>query len=403
MEPISRQLEELKRKLARIDAKYAQPAAIAAPAGLPRGREVRTAAGRHWEMDRVWAAHELHGNADIGALSELPDALLEILDPDTAAVAPCGRWAFLDTETTGLAGGTGTMAFLTGIGWISPRGFELRQYFLRDHGEEPSALTAMSEFLGQFDVLITYNGKAFDQPLLESRYVLARIRPPFARLKHIDLLFSARRLWRLALDSCRLKELEARILGVERKGDPDGALIPNLYFEWLRRRDAAPLEPVFEHNAIDILSLACLTAVVPLAFQDPGRLKNGAEMVGLARWLRNEGRLEEAAALMRAALRRSLPEPLVFETLWQAAELERKLGRHDAALSLWSELSTVRNAWQAQAFERLAIHFEHREKNIAMALEMTRAALAIEASEELRKREERLARKASAPRPARLL
>jgi tetratricopeptide (TPR) repeat protein len=403
MEPLTRQLEELKRKLARIDAKYAAAPAPAPAAMALEGREASTAAGVHWEMDRLWPAQARHGSADIGALCELPDDLLVVLDPETAAQAPCYRWAFLDTETTGLAGGAGTAAFLTGVGWISPRGFELRQYFLRDHGEEASALTALAELLGQFDVLITYNGRAFDQPLLETRYVLSRIRPPFARMKHIDLLYAARRLWRLALESCRLKELEKRILGVERVGDPDGALIPQLYFTWLRSRHAGPLQPVFEHNALDILSLACLTAVVPMAFQNPRALRQGAEMAGLSRWLANEGRLEEAAALLRESLQRPMTEALVWESLWRLAELERKLGRHDAALAAWSELSTARNPWQAQAYERLAIHFEHRERNYAMALEMTRAALALEPGDELRKREARLRDKAGRGRPGRLL
>jgi uncharacterized protein YprB with RNaseH-like and TPR domain len=402
MEPIARQLEELKRKLARIDARYAKPASRAAR-GLERGREVETSLGKHWEMDRCWPAHFRHGNADVGSLSELPDDLLTVLDAEAAVRAPASKWAFLDTETTGLAGGTGTLSFLTGVGWISERGFELRQYFLRDHGEEASALAALAELLEGFEVLVTYNGKAFDQPLLEARYVLARQRPPFGRLAHVDLLYSARRLWRLALESCRLKELEARVLGVERQGDPDGALIPNLYFEWLRRGDAGPLEPVFEHNALDILSLACLTGVVPFAFREPGGLKNAAEMVGLARWLKRQDRLEEAAALMREAVRRNLPENLLWETLWQLGEMERKLGRLEAAVSMWTELAGVRNPWRAGAYERLAMHFERREKNYAMALEMTRAARALEDSEPLRKREERLAERLRRPAAARLL
>jgi tetratricopeptide (TPR) repeat protein len=220
---------------------------------------------------------------------------------------------------------------------------------------------------------------------------------------HVDLLFGARRLWRLALERCRLQDLESKILGVERVGDVGGGFIPELYFEWLRTGNGKPLEPVFRHNATDILSLACLTAVAPMAMRDPARLKSGAEMVGVARWLRNEGKLEEALALMRGALRRRMEEPLVYETLWQAGEIERKLGRVEEAAALWSELAAVRNPWQAQALERLAIHYEHAKKDAAKALEMTRAALALGESAELRKREERLARKASAPKPGRLI
>ena len=126
-------------------------------------------------------------------------------------------------------------------------------------------------------------------------------------------------------------------------------------------------------------------------------------MVGLARWFRNEGRVEEAIALMREALNRKLDEQLLWETLWQFADMERKLERHSAALALWSELSTARNPRQAEALERLAIHYEHREKNHAMALEMTLAALALQPSEALQKRTARLQKKAAGPKPGRLL
>lgn len=364
---------------------------------------METERGRHWEIERSWPAHYRHGRADVGELSELPEDLLTVLEPDERVKAPAERWVFVDTETTGLSGGTGTVAFLIGAGWITPRGFELKQYFLRDHSEEASALAALGAHLAAFDVVVTYNGKAFDVPLLETRYVMARMKSPFARMAHVDLLFGARRVWRLALERCRLQDLETRIIGVERVGDVGGGFIPELYFEWLRTGNGRPLEPVFRHNATDILSLACLTAVAPMAMRDPARLRSGAEMVGVARWLRNEGRLEEALGLMRAALRRRMEEPLVYETLWQVGEIERKLGRVEAAVEVWKELSAVRNPWQVQALERLAVHYEHGWKNPVLALEMTRAALALGESAELRKREQRLARKAAAPKPGRLI
>lgn len=402
MDALKAQLDELRARLARIDARYqAEPAPETR--ALPDGVEVQTALGRHWEIERQWPAHHRHGTADVGALSELPRDLLAVLVDEEGVVVEPERWAFLDTETSGLAGGSGTFAFLVGVGHISARGFELRQFFMRDHGEESSLLGALAEYLERFDVLVTYNGKAYDQPLLETRYRLARMREPFPRLRHVDLLFSARRIWRLALESCRLQELEQRILGVERIGDVAGAFIPNLYFEYLRTRNFEPLRAVVSHNAIDILSLACLTAIVPTAFRDPARLTSAPEMVALARWFRREGRLEEAAELMRQALRKPLAEELVYETLWHLAELERKLQREAAAIERCAELSTVRNPFQAQAYERLAMHYERREKNPALALEMTLAALAIEDSEALRKRAERLRGKLSAPKAGRLL
>ena len=150
----------------------------------------------------------------------------------------CSKWAFLDTETTGLAGGSGTYAFLIGVGRITPAGFELRQFFMRDLAEEASLLHGLSEYLAQFDTLVTYNGKTYDQPLLETRYRMARMKPPFGRMEHLDLLFGARRLWKLRFDSCRLVDLENQILGFEREGDLPGEMIPYVYFEYLRKREA---------------------------------------------------------------------------------------------------------------------------------------------------------------------
>lgn len=399
---LKHQLEELRARLSRIDARY-ESAPAPSTRALPEGAEVTTSAGTHWEIEKLWPAHFHHGTADVGALSELPHDLLEALVNQPGVNVPVTRWAFLDTETSGLSGGSGAFAFLVGVGAITSRGFELRQFFMRDHGEEPSLLMALSDHLSRFDLLVTYNGRAFDQPLLETRYRLSRLREPFPRLLHVDLLYSARRLWRLALESCRLQELEQRILGVERHGDVAGGLIPNLYFQYLHTRDFRPLAPVISHNAIDILSLACLTAIVPTAFRDPSRLTNGAEMVALARYFRNEGRIEEALSLMREALKRKMDEPLMWETLWQAADLERKLDHHEAAIALWSELSTARNPRQPEALERLAIHYERREKNYGMALEMTLAALAISPTKALEKRAARLNKKAGGPKPGRLL
>lgn len=402
---LQRQLDLLRRKVARIDEKYAAPVhVVPQPGAIPfESREVETPLGKHLQISKTWPQLHRHGNSDVGALTELPPDLLSVLGGDDRIEAPAARWAFLDTETTGLAGGSGTIAFLIGVGAITDRGFELTQYFIRDFGEEPSALEALAAHLEQFDVLVTYNGKAYDQPLLETRFRMSRLKPPFARFKHVDLLFSARRLWKLALERCKLTDLEARILGFERVNDVGGAMIPHLFFEYIRSRNLRPLWPVFTHNAYDILSLACLAAIVPAAFRDPERLRSAEEMIGLARWLRNEERFDESLSLMRRAVNRRIAEPLLFETLWHIAEIERKLGRHDAALAVYTEISTTSNAYRGKAYERLAIHYEHKEKNPLMALEMTQAALRITDSEDLRRRAERLLKKASTPKPGRLL
>jgi uncharacterized protein YprB with RNaseH-like and TPR domain len=407
MEDIQQQLAALRRRVARIDHKYA---AASGPEGTPpgprdgrpgrcfieeliSGEVVTTPYGEHFETEKVWERHRRHGSVDISDLAELPEDLLEPLSAGTVARAHPTKWAFLDTETTGLAGGTGTYAFLVGVGSIDAAGFRLRQFFMRDYGEEASLLWRLSEYLGRFDVLITYNGKAYDQPLLETRYRMARASGhPFDRMQHLDLLFGARRLWKLRLESCRLVDLENQILGVERQGDLPGEMIPYCYFEYLRTKQAFRLVPIFHHNALDILSLACLTAIVPLAFRRPedAALRHGADLIGLARWLLQGGRQEEALRLFRRAVEMGLPDGLLFKTLWDIGATEKRLGREDAALAAVTELAGSRNPYRVRALEELAKHYEHRQRNYAMALEMTRSALAIEDTPGIRRREQRL-------------
>src|SRR3954453_17110145 len=244
MEDVQQQLAALRRRIANITLPSELPPPPPRPPMLRYGIEeflsgevVKTALGEHFETERVWERHRRHGSVDISYLAELPEDLLEPLSGGAVSPAHPAKSAFLDTETTRLARGPGPSAFLIGVGSIDSPGFRLRQFFMRDYGEEPSLLHRLREHLAQFDVLITYNGKAYDQPLLETRFRMCRgqgtPRHPFDRLQHLDLLFGARRLWKLRLDSCRLVDLENQVLGVERDGDLPGEMIPYCYFDFL--------------------------------------------------------------------------------------------------------------------------------------------------------------------------
>ena len=396
---LSHQLDLLRQRMAsaarRVDERLGAAQWAPVRAGLEScvpGSEVQNAAGAHYQTGKVFEHFRRYGSLTISELAELPDDFLDGISSGTIPPASPLQWAFLDTETTGLAGGSGTCAFLIGIGRITPEGFRVRQYFLRDFGEEASALDELASDLKGVQVLVTYNGKSFDLPLLETRYRMARRRPPFTEIPHLDLLHGARRLWRLRMESCSLTYLESQILGLTREGDVPGALIPHIYFDYLRSGSASRLAQVFHHNVLDIVTLAALTALVPAAFREvtQGAVRHPAEMVSLGRWLRSAGQLEQALEMFRRAVAGALPDELLFRTLWDTAAIEKKLGRVDAAVALYAELAGCRNAHRVTALEELAKHYEHRERNWAMALEFTETALEHEKTEGLRRRQARL-------------
>jgi uncharacterized protein YprB with RNaseH-like and TPR domain len=359
------------------------------------GEVIENPWGKYFLSEKFYPAHKRHGSIEISHLGDLPGEWLSGLSKGEIPAHDPSRWAFLDTETTGLAGGTGTCAFLVGVGTIEDGGFRLRLFFMRDYDEEAAMLAGLAEFLRWYDVLVTFNGKAYDAPLLETRYRMARKPFPLERMFHLDLLHGARQLWKLRLQNCRLIELESEILGVLREGDLPGELIPYYYFEYLRTRQAFRLVPLFHHNVIDIVSLACLTAVVLPAFAAPedARLRYGADLLGLARWLRRANQQEPALSLYRRSIDAGLADNELFAALWESALIEKKLGRHDAKLALLSDLAAVKNPFRHLAYEELAKHYERFEKQWERALEMTEAALRLEASDGLLRRKERLARR----------
>jgi uncharacterized protein YprB with RNaseH-like and TPR domain len=412
VEDIQEQLARLRRQIRRIDRKYASVTPVRV---VPRysghfieelmtGEVVRTVQGEHFETERVWEPHRRHGSVGIGELALLPEDLLAALSEGAIKRTRPAAWAFLDTETTGLGGGA--LAFLAGVGSIEEGGFRLRQFFMRNHDEEASLLARLAEYLARFDVLITYNGKAYDQPLLEARFGMARrlgAPPhPFGCMEHLDLLFGARRLWKLRLEACRLVDLENQILGVEREGDLPGTMIPYYYFDYLRTQQAFRLVPIFHHNAMDILSLACLTVVVSAAHRAPeeAAFRHGSDLIGMARWLVQAERPEEALRLLLRAVDSGLPDDLLFRTLWDVALLQKRLGRPEAARAALEDLTGSRSPYRARAFEELAKHYERREQNLTAALNMARTARTITDTESLRRREQRLyARLAKRPKP----
>jgi uncharacterized protein YprB with RNaseH-like and TPR domain len=362
--------------------------------------------GEHLSLQRWYATPEIC-SPDTRSLSLLLPQSADAADSLKAAIDP-EQWLFLDTETTGLAGGTGTYAFLVGIAWWDAGGLQVEQFFLRDLDEEHSLLLELSERMKKRPVLVTFNGKSFDWPLLETRYRMTRAVPAFSPKLHLDLLHPARQLWRLRLGSVRLKDLERHVLGGEgrsldwsRHDDIDSSLIPQMYFDYLRGGPAEPLVGIFRHNQMDLRGLAALAGRI-LALLDSGNgiasaehaeTRDPIEVLGLSRMMRKRGHTTRARELYETTLRFGLPRSVERLAQRELAQLAKRELDYTRAISLWDALRQApdpnkRNespllAEDAQralesaieAAEQLAIYYEHRAKQPRRALDLMRAAI----------------------------
>jgi uncharacterized protein YprB with RNaseH-like and TPR domain len=295
------------------------------------------------------------------------------------------KFAFLDTETSGLSGGTGTYAFLVGVARFVDGEFRLQQFFMRDPAEEPALLEGLANFLAPCKALITFNGKSFDAPLLTTRYLLHGIPVPYKNYSHIDLLPLARRLWRDRLPSRALKYLEENILGLARSTDEvPGYEIPWLYFDYLRTGDARPLGGVFYHNAMDVVTMAALLSHINNMLETPydGHVQHGLDFIALAKLFEDLGHWDEAARLFERGLewdpltaeaKQGLTESDFGLAVKRLSILQKKRGDLNEAIRLWQAAAERGHLY---AFIELAKHYEHKLRDIKAALQWTRSALA---------------------------
>ncbi len=339
----------------------------------------QTRFGEHLGLRR-WFSESIGPDAPDGPLDL--DALRLLAPGAPAVVADPQQWLFLDTETTGLAGGTGTVAFLVGIAWWDAGGLEVEQFFLREHSEEHSLLTALAERLAERRVLVTFNGKTFDWPLLETRYRMTRsIRVPEPRA-HLDFLHPSRNLWRLRLGSVRLPELERHVLGWNRGADVMSEYIPQIYFDFLRGGSPDPLVPIFLHNQMDLRGLAGLAARVMQVLSDPEKHGRDAfELYGASRICERRGESKRARKLYERSIAQESPES--DELPEQANRVARRAlalmakreGDHATAIAHWEELlGTSREG--IEAYEQLAIYYERHAREPLRAADIAREALA---------------------------
>jgi uncharacterized protein len=386
---LERQLDYLRRRerVARVLPAQRVPRGVEA---YVEGEVATNDRGEFFRARQALPFGRPYGKFRIGDVAMADFSPLDLFLEDTRLPGP-SELVYLDTETTGLMGGTGTCAFLIGLGSAEGSQFVVRQFFLRDYPEEKAMLAALNEALAAYKGIITFNGRTFDLPLLETRYALARMKSPFDRLVHLDLLHPARRLWKLRLESCQLSHLEQEVLGVRRQGDVSGAEIPGIYFDYLRTGNVRGLQPVFYHNSLDIITLAALAVELARVVsndwsegwtededgdeENGGAVDSSLDLFSLSRIFERAGAGGQAVSTCRRALKMGLPEPVEVRALLHLAYQHKRQRDYEPAAAIWTELAGRGRDAALTALEELAIYHEHRRRDPHAALEFVEAAL----------------------------
>ena len=369
-----------------------------------------SAGPRYLVIDRQYPAGHCLGRVAVAHCLPDTDGLWPraglLMSGDRGPDALQGRLLFFDLETTGLGGGAGTYAFLVGCGWFDGATFRVRQFFLSSYAAERALLEDVADTMGAFGALVTYNGKSFDLPLVDSRFLFHRLPASYSGLPHLDMLHPARRLWRSrsaprssmgagerpAVVPCRLTQVEQTVLGHVRDGDVPGFEIPSRYFHYVRSGDIRPLESVLEHNRLDLLALAMLTATAAhLLKEGAAGARTAREALGLGHLFERAGMPAEARACYAraagadpdAAPYTDVDSPTRAEALLGYGTLCRRERRYEEAADAWRRVLALRHCpapIARQASEALAVHHEHRLRDLNAARRFAMHALRFDAS-----------------------
>jgi uncharacterized protein len=385
------------------------------------GRPVETPFGECLVIDRRYESDRRHGQLQIGDCELNDIETLGVLDPSlprfSALAGPHPRslslggpaspgyppaprselreerprTVFIDLETTGLSGGAGTVAFLVGCGYFDLGAFQVRQFLLTSFTSERALLAAVANFFEATDLIVSYNGKTFDVPVMETRWLFHRMEMPLDGMPHFDTLHAARRLWRVRPDDlsdsgCRLASLERALFDVKRVGDVPGFEIPSRFFRFLRSGDPRPLEPVLEHNRLDLVSLAAVTAQAARLVQEGADgCPDGAQALALGRIFERAGAFDRAEACYRRGAEATNLD-VRAEALYRLGLRCRRERRFSEAADAWRALMALTEpsivhrltsgaVLRQFAVEALAIYHEHRDKDLEAARELALFAL----------------------------
>jgi len=335
---------------------------------------VKTPLGEHLIAVNSYEDAFCHADVRLSGIFTIPPEIIGLIAKDSCYNSfDFMKSVFIDTETTGLAGGSGTYAFLIGVGYFEGQSFKLVQYFMRDYDEEPAVLHSLNNLVKGFESVVSFNGKAYDIPLLSTRFLINRMENPMGKPFHLDLLASARRLYKERLASVSLSSLETNLFSMERQGDMPSFEIPSIYFRFLRDKNPNPLKPIFYHNRMDILSMVTLIIKMAGALQDPFGSDSCA-----AQDFYCLGKLYEEMEMFGESIKsysKALEIPGVREKAYvRLSLLYKRLGRWDEAQKLWMQMARD-NIHTAFALVELAKMYEHRTREYEKAEQVTRRAL----------------------------
>jgi len=333
-------------------------------------------------FENHFSLHSRYGRVSIGRGLRIKGQALSLLSRDQSFEDfDLSSSLFLDLETTGLSGGVGVVPFLVGLGFYREGKFHVLQFFLGDLAAEDELIQELRLFFSQmnFRSIVTFNGKAFDLPLLETRFILKGEILDLSGLPHLDFLFAARSLWGHKYESCRLYHLAREVLSADRAEDISSAEIPFRYFQFLRSGDFGLVEPVLYHNQEDILSLLGVVIVGASFFaeeeeQEEGKLGDAMDLFGAAKILERTGEFDKSALFIRKALEGGLSGEVSLLARKKLASYFKKHQEWEKAVRLWTEMTPLR---QLFCFRELAMYYEHRAKDYVRAKQVSEEGLCL--------------------------
>ncbi|MDD2522859.1 MAG: ribonuclease H-like domain-containing protein [Anaerolineaceae bacterium] len=341
---------------------------------LVPGHEFDTIFGKVFSSNHQYPDQHQHGAVPLKPFTRY-EVLCDWAQANQLAESDISDFIFLDTETTGLSGGTGTIPFMIGAARFRGDQFVLEQFFLRNPSEEKAQLAALSKFVDGARAIVSYNGKSFDLPIINTRYILNRLNNPFDEMDHIDLLHITRRVWKRRLKQCNLGNIEKEILEFYRTNeDIPGYLVPEFYRNYILDGDASQIANIFYHNEIDVVSLSALFTTLAAILEDPtsDKLSHAEDIYSIGRLMESLNREVLAEQLYASEHILAANHQELMLSLLSRARIFKRNKNFEEAVPLWQQ------AWDLGASDaalELAKYYEHNAREYQNALDITNQLL----------------------------